>query len=655
MTSTKSLLLAEAKLATSRLDLGDASRLGIEIVDSAQSHDPSWPDVPALLLHYYDLEGKRVDGMLRARVLEQRVGAFGAVDDRRYLQPSGTTPHAYYPTIVDWQAIAKDPAQQIVITEGELKAACACRAGFSCVGLGGVWSWRSARLGWSTLPSFESVTWAHRDVVIAFDSDAQTNPDIAAATAALAKDLGARGALVRVAMMPPLEDLEKTGIDDYLVRRGIEAAREVIAGAAPLDDLGRELWRCNGRYTLILQPLAVRDNATGQLHKPGDWKSTVEADWRATQSVPAGKGGKGVKLVEVSVPEEWIKWKGRRKLAGITYAPGGPDVADGCQNTWRGFACAPAPGDVSPWTRLLDHLFTGADHGAREWFESWCLYPIQHPGTKMLQACGLWSQVQGVGKSLVGCTLGEVYGAPNYSLVGQADLESSFNGWSVEKQFVMIDDVSGFDSRSKADTLKKLITQDRVMVNRKHIDTYQIADVANYLLTSNRVNAFYIEPGDRRWFVHEVTVGQLDPAFYEAYHAWLNGPGPAALLHHAQTVDLSAFSPFRPPPTTQAKTAMMAVAMTELDAWIARLAQSPVEITRAKLDAACVTAEEMSALFDAYRHGPAATAQAVRRSMVGQALHVIVDGVDYYGFGCDEMTLRSAAEARAKERRDAKF
>src|SRR5690606_12491893 len=66
---------------------------------------------------------------------------------QRYAQPPNTGVCAYFPRILDWEAIAKNAEDDIYITEGELKAACACAHDFACIGLGGVWSFRAAHDG----------------------------------------------------------------------------------------------------------------------------------------------------------------------------------------------------------------------------------------------------------------------------------------------------------------------------------------------------------------------------------------------------------------------------------------------------------------------------------------------------------------------------
>lgn len=600
--------LAATKLDTSALDLDDAKELGIEILSPTKTKQ-LFPmhAAAALKFNYYDANGKLRKDIYRVRLLEVVPGAFGEVPDKplRYLQPPDSVPGVYFPRSVNWAEILNDTNETIIITEGELKAACACKFGFPTIGLGGVWSWRSNKLGWGFLPELELIEWVERDVVIVFDSDATTNPGVSSAIAALVNELDRRGAMPRVAELPDVDQLKKTGLDDYLVVEGSERFSEVLE-AAECDDLATQLWQFNARFSVILDPGVVHDDEKGFLYSPEKFRSYLFANIWADKQVPSPDG---TRIKHVKVATEWLDWPLRKQYNHLTYQPGQPKIIDDhVINEWQGWGVKATKNTIKPWAGLLNHLFTGAGAPIRQWFECWCLWPLRHPGTKLLSATGIWSRPQGVGKSLVGFTLGRLYG-DNYSLISQRELESDFNSWAAKKQFVMIDDISAHDSRSKADILKKMITQEELQVNIKYMPTYVLPDVINYYLTSNRSNAFFIEDQDRRFFIHEVTVEKLAPEFYTKYHTWLNGVGPAALLYHAlHDFDFGTFSPFLPPPVTEAKLDMIDSVRTELDLWLVELRNDPAAKLRLgsmRLERDLWTSAELVELFEQHRKGKA--------------------------------------------------
>src|SRR5262249_8646606 len=86
--------------------------------------------------------------------------------DSRYGQRKPTPPAAYFrPTLAGkktWAEIVKDPSIPIVITEGEKKAAAACKAGIPPIGICGVWSFKSLKYGRKILDELDShkIAWS---------------------------------------------------------------------------------------------------------------------------------------------------------------------------------------------------------------------------------------------------------------------------------------------------------------------------------------------------------------------------------------------------------------------------------------------------------------------------------------------------------------
>ncbi len=99
-------------------------------------------------------------------------------DSVRYLTKKGEGNRLYVPSLLP-SAVLSDPSIPLVITEGEKKTLKACQEGIRCVGLAGVWCWKTKIDGKSVpLPDLDLVVWQGRPVVIAFDSDSQTKPSV---------------------------------------------------------------------------------------------------------------------------------------------------------------------------------------------------------------------------------------------------------------------------------------------------------------------------------------------------------------------------------------------------------------------------------------------------------------------------------------------
>jgi hypothetical protein len=534
---------------------------------------------------YFTLTGERTK-FFRFRYLEyDNARGFGALvhangngaalkGDLRYTQPAAVPPALYLPPTVDWKAIAADPAVSLVITEGELKAACLCKHNIPTVGLGGVWSFRSARLGQALLPAFKDIRWEKRTVYVCYDSDARTNPNVVMAENALCDQLTDAGALLLVCRMPALKEDGKTGVDDYIAARGVDAFKATVLNAAEAYLPSAELRALNAEVVYVQNPgLILIPEPSMQRITPKAFVEHAYADRHFHVTV-------GDKLVEKQTAREWLKWPGRMVVRRTVYRPGQPRFIDGCLNTWTGWGCAPQKGNVSRWLRLLQHLFTGYPDSAerQQWFQQWLAYPLQHPGTKLFSAAVVWGIKQGTGKSLIGYTAREIYG-PNFTEIGDKNLHGNFNEWAENKQLVMGDEIasSGERKRDVADRMKSMITQKELRLNPKFIPSYTVDDCINYYFTSNHPDAFFMEDDDRRFFVHEVEGAPLEAAFYRDYCAWaLNGGvGAQNIFYHLLNLDLTGFDPQGHALQTSSKREMKYSGRGDVETFVYRLRDDP--------------------------------------------------------------------------------
>ena len=606
--------LALAKLAESGLDADDALILGLEVLTAAEVEAIMGVAMPAIRFEYRTLDGQVRTDLYRLRVLGPLptvVGGFGQKRDvPRYYQNQGSPVGVYYPQNAPgtWAEIAADHTVPLVITEGEFKAAAATKAGFVTLALGGVWSWCNRKAGSNFLTDLGAFVWGRREVTIAFDSDATQNHHIAMASAALIVELRDRGAVVTVADLPEMTPGKKCGLDDLIVARGADALRDVLNDAAMADDLTTGLYHFNTNFVYLRDPGKLVYDLRNERIVSSEIFLEGEGNVRALK-VEAGP--RGQRRTRVKVAREWMDWPARRSYDGVTYTPGQPRIMNGVPgryriNTWRGLAVEPLAGDVGPWDALLDLLFRDAEPSDREWFVRWCACPLQRLGIKMANAAGIWSREQGQGKSLIGVTLGAIYGPHNYISIDERQFESEFNFWANGRQLVMVDDLTSHESRANADRFKKLITQQEIVINLKFTPQYVLPDTVNYYMTSNRPDAFYIEKEDRRFFVHEVTARRAPQRFYDEYHAWLRGGGPRALLAHLLALPMGDFNPYVAPPLTRAKQAMIVAARSDAETWVAELAEAPetkLKLGDAPLARDLWTTRELMALYLEEKHG----------------------------------------------------
>ena len=570
-----------AKLRLSTLTRADAAVLHIDSFTADEMAQTSLSVLPAhragFVLPYFSLDGKETE-FYRYRYLEYGTehgfSALVAADIKqlRYAQPPDTVNELYLPPLVDWAAISQDTNVSIVITEGELKAACACKHGIPTIGLGGVWCFKAVKHNLPLLPMFKEFNWTGRKVYICYDSDAVTNPLVIQAENALAAVLLELGCTVHITRLEKLPNGDKCGIDDLIASHGKEAFVERIQQSEEWA-ASKELYQLNEEVVYVVDPGIILKLSNRQRMSARAFIDHAYAPRTFMQQVASGSG---TKFVVKSAPKEWIAWPHRNSVARMTYSPGEPRItADNEYNSWNGWGCAPEAGNVKPWHEFMEYLFGGSEHEHKRWFEQWLAYPLQHPGEKLYSAVVVWGVQQGTGKTLVGHTMFRIYGA-NSTEIGDRDLSSTHNEWAENKQFVVGDEITGGDKRNSADRMKSMITQRLLRLNPKYIPSYTVPDRINYYFTSNHPDAFFLEDTDRRFFIHEVRSKPHEGTFYRDYVRWLDEEGGAEhLFHYLLQLDCNDFDPQGHAPSTSSKTEMIANGRSDLGTWVANLRENP--------------------------------------------------------------------------------
>jgi len=620
--------LLEDKLAQSALTMEHANALHFEPFDGATASTEL--DVPIALggfrIPYFNFDGTESE-FWRFRYLESTVNGFAKLvghKELRYVQPKGSLNQIYLPPMIQWADVRDNPLQPIVITEGELKAASACAHDFPTIGLGGVWCFKSGASHMPILPQLAEINWDNRAVFICYDSDAATNSKVVMAENALAQALLTLGARVHIVRMPQLMPPNKTGLDDFLLYEGRQAFAELLGSA---DEWGpvRELSRLSEEVIYVRDPGVILKLDSMQRLSNRAFIDHAFATRKFFQEVQSGNR---IRLVEKSAAAEWIKWNKRTEVERVTYKPGQERIlGSGEFNTWRGWGCLPAEGDVTPWHELMDYIFMDQPD-ARKWFEQWLAYPLQNPGTKLFTAAVIWGTRHGTGKSLIGYTMFKIYG-PNAVEITDKELGGSFNEWAQDRQFAMGDEIAGGDKRHSADRMKSMITQNELRVNQKYVPSYTIPDCINYYFTSNHPDAFFIEDTDRRFFVHECSRPPLVPEFYSKYAQWMKGPGPHSLFDYFLHLDMTGFQPQLPAPMTASKMDMIDNGRSDLGSWVAMLKIYPEAVVRIgdrPLGYKLVTAGELHSLYDVNRQGKTTT-NGMARELARQGFFKVYKGM----------------------------
>jgi hypothetical protein len=193
---------------------------------------------PSLVIPFFHADGTQISGF--ARLKPDCPISDAKCKVRKYESPKGLPNHVYLPPHT--RTVLLDPTIEILITEGEKKAAAADQHGFPCLGLVGVYGWKKDD---ELVPDLASVSWQKRQAFVVFDSDAARNPNVRKAERSLAEALRRVGARTVIVRLPDGPGGKKQGLDDFLVARGPDALRALLVEptAPPDQDFAATLFR----------------------------------------------------------------------------------------------------------------------------------------------------------------------------------------------------------------------------------------------------------------------------------------------------------------------------------------------------------------------------------------------------------------------------
>ncbi len=564
----------QKQLSKYGLTEADAQLLGWYEIPELQ--DEGLPSVRCICIPYFeptDLSRQviAVNGReyQRYRVLPKFEGELSP-DMPKYLQRPGTSCEGYYPPNIDWSIVMDDPSIGVLVTEGEAKAAKACKEGFPCIALGGVSSFRSLKNGILFARTLRNFNWRGRKVYICFDSDIVTNPNVVAAANQLALTLVDYAAMPYIVFVPAIED-RKQGLDDFLIANGPDMLDELLARAMPVSAV-ESLIKLNQKYAVIKNIAGIYDFANEKITSRNNFVSVIESTEKCIRYRVSTSGK--LKPEVISAADEWLRWPMRNEVQSLVYEPGKDRMVDNSLNIWPGWGCRPRYNEPTLFLNLIDFIFANREE-ERKWFIQWLAYPLQFPGTKLFTAAVLYSVQHGTGKSFLGQIIGKIYGK-NYTEIQSSDFKASFNQWAENKQFILGDEITSSDKRAESDHLKRLITANELRINKKYVEEFTIRDCINYMFTTNHPDAFFLEDTDRRFFIHEITGEKLSDDFYSDLHDYIyEKQGYEDVLGYLLNVDLTEFNPRARAKETISKLMMFEAGLGDLASWVRSLMRDP--------------------------------------------------------------------------------
>lgn len=260
-----------------------------------------------------------------------------------------------------------------------------------------------------------------------------------------------------------------------------------------------------------------------------------------TVEVPTGVNDE---VKRVPLADAWLSHVGRRQFEGAVFAPGEilpPTVL----NLYQGFAVSPIEGDVSIWLRLLEALIPDAE--TRAYVLHWLAWKVQNPGG-VPDTVLIFTGAKGTGKNSLFEPLLAIFGVHGMLVDDPELIAGRFTWHLMDKCLVVLDEAVFIGDPRQQDRIKSRVTAKSMMYEQKGMDPVQGVNRCAYVMLTNHEHAWQATTDERRSVVVEVGSGMRGNfQFWDEYHAWVQGDGPAALLNYLQRVDVSGFNPRRIP------------------------------------------------------------------------------------------------------------
>lgn len=201
-------------------------------------------------------------------------------------------------------------------------------------------------------------------------------------------------------------------------------------------------------------------------------------------------------------------------------------------NTYIPVRVSQTSGDVSIFLQLLERTYP--DRTDRDMLLAYIAALVQYPGRKFGWA-PLLQGPEGNGKTFLTTAISAAIGARYCHTANAGEFVKSgskFNSWIERKLFVAVHDVR-IKSDDDMELLKPLITDDKIEIQGKGKNQYTGDNRANFIFTSNHVDALRVHDGGRRYAPfasaqqspEDLIKAGLTPQFYTDLWDWAQGRG----------------------------------------------------------------------------------------------------------------------------------
>ena len=214
------------------------------------------------------------------------------------------------------------------------------------------------------------------------------------------------------------------------------------------------------------------------------------------------------------------------------------DSPDGSMvNTFKPISTTPVEGDCSIMLNHLAKLLPDSrDHDI---FLSYLAAMVQYPGEKF-SWCPVVQGTKGNGKSWIGFLMERIITYKYTHRPKGEDINNKFTGWMDRKLLIVLEELGVYEKRETLETLKVMITGERMEIQGKGKDQVTGENRANFLVFVNGKDAIPIDDDERRYaslFTAQQSKADIDrdgmdAAYFNRLVAWIKSVGPSHWYHY---------------------------------------------------------------------------------------------------------------------------
>ena len=268
----------------------------------------------------------------------------------------------------------------------------------------------------------------------------------------------------------------------------------------------------------------------------------------------------------VNLVDLWLEHNERRTYpAGICFAP--ENEVLGRYNLWRGWSYRQVQGNVQPFIDFVTQIIANGNKEHALYILGWCAQMVQRPQSKVGVGLVLRGS-KGSGKTFFGELIGGLCKS-HHRIVSKAEhVTGKFNRHLEDTLLLQCDEAYWARNKAAEGALKDLLTNPRITVERKGMDSYSSQNYTRLLFSSNEDWVVPASLDERRFAIFDVAdERQQDAEYFGGLRRWYDRGGAEALLFYLKRFDLRQVD-VRKAPQTAALDEQRLHSLDSVDQWL---------------------------------------------------------------------------------------